>query len=124
MNGSTILADDGVSTVGLEWQIVGIGNFDGSGFSDIVWENADNGNFAIWTMRGDSAVSQQYPSPGDQWSITGVADLDHTGLADLLWRNVDTGDVQAWFSVSPLNFFSQFIRNAISGKSFDPMRVR
>jgi hypothetical protein len=40
--------------------------------------------------------------------MTGVADLDHTGLADLLWRN----DVQAWFSVSPLNFFSRFIGNA------------
>jgi hypothetical protein len=90
MNGSTILANDGVATVGLDWQIVGIGDFDGSGFSDIVWENANNGSFAIWTMRGDSAVSHQYPSPGYQWSITGIADLDHTGLADLLWRNVVT----------------------------------
>jgi hypothetical protein len=54
-------------------------------------------------MRGDSAVSHQFPSPGYQWSITGGADLDNTGLADLLWRNVVTGDVQVWSSVSPFN---------------------
>ena len=112
MNGSTILANDGVATVGLDWQIVGIGDFDGSGFSDIVWENANDGSFAIWTMRGDSAVSHQYSSPGLQWSITGVADLNHTGLADLLWRNVVTGDVQVWLSVSPFNFASEFIGTA------------
>src|SRR5271165_3913602 len=77
MNGSTILSNDGVATVGLDWQIVGIADFDGSGFSDILWENANNGSFAIWTMREDSAVSHQYSSPGFQWSITGVGDLDN-----------------------------------------------
>jgi hypothetical protein len=112
MNGSTILSDDTVTTVGLNWIVVGIGDFDGTGFSDILWENATDGSFAIWTMRGDSVVSHQYPSPGDQWSITGVADIDHNGLADLLWRNTLTGEIRVWFSVSPLNFSSQSLGNA------------
>jgi hypothetical protein len=59
--GSTILADDGVSTVGLDWKIVGIGDFDGGGFSDIVWENANNGNFAIWKMRGTVPFRNNIP---------------------------------------------------------------
>jgi len=109
MNGSTILANDGVAAVGLDWLIVGIGDFDGTGFSDILWENVNDGSFAIWAVRGDSAVSHQYSSPGLQWSITGVADLDHNGLADILWRNVATGEVRVWRSVSPFNFFSEFI---------------
>jgi kumamolisin len=109
MNGSSILANDGVATVGLDWRIAGIGDFDGDGFSDILWENGNDGSFAIWTMRGDSVVSHQYPSPGLQWSITGVADLDHSGLADILWRNVVTGEVRVWRSVSPLNFSSESI---------------
>jgi len=112
MNGSTILSNDGVATVGLDWNVVGTGDFDGNGFSDILWENANDGSFAIWTMRGDSAVSRQYPSPGYQWSIAGVADLDHTGLADILWRNVVTGEVRVWSSVSPYNFASEFIGTA------------
>jgi kumamolisin len=109
MNGSSILANDEVATVGLDWRIAGIGDFDGDGFSDILWENGNDGSFAIWTMRGDSAVSHQYPSPGLQWSITGIADLDHSGLADILWRNVVTGEIRVWRSVSPLSFSSELI---------------
>jgi hypothetical protein len=107
MNGPSILSNDGIATVGLDWQIVGIGDFDGDGFSDILWENTVNGSFAIWTMRGNSFVSHQFPSPGAQWSITGVADIDHNGLADILWRNVVTGEIRVWFSVSPFNFVSE-----------------
>lgn len=36
MNGLTVVANDAVATVGLDWQFIGIGDFDGSGFSDIV----------------------------------------------------------------------------------------
>ena len=112
MNGSTILSNNSVATVDPNWTPVGIGDFDGNGFSDILWENVNDGGFAIWTMRGDNAVSHQFPSQGNQWSITGVADLDHNQLADLIWRNVVTGEVRVWFSVSPLNFSSQFLGNA------------
>jgi hypothetical protein len=112
MKGSTILSNNSVATVDPNWTPVGIGDFDGNGFSDILWENVNDGGFAIWTMRGANAVSHQYPSPGNQWSIAGVADLDHNQLADLIWRNVVTGEVRVWFSVSPLNFSSQFLGNA------------
>ena len=109
MNGSTLLSNNYVATVGLDWKIAGIGDFNGDGISDILWENTVNGSFAIWTMHGDSAVSYQYASPGYQWSITGVADLDHSGLADILWRNVVTGEVRVWRSLSPLSFSSESI---------------
>jgi hypothetical protein len=112
MNGSSILSNDSVATVGLNWNIVATADFDGSGFSDILWENTVDGSFAIWTMRGDSFVSRQFPSPGPQWSITGVADIDHNGLADILWRNVVTGEVRVWFSVGPFNFASESLGTA------------
>jgi hypothetical protein len=110
MNGSTILSDDYVVTVGLDWKIAGIGDFNGGGISDILWENTVNGSVAIWIMRGDNLVYEyQQPSPGLQWYITGVVDLDHNGLADILWRNVVTGEVRVWRSLSPLNFSSEYI---------------
>ena len=36
MNGSSVLSNDSVATVGLNWNIVATGDFDGSGFSDIL----------------------------------------------------------------------------------------
>jgi kumamolisin len=113
MSGSTVLSDDHVATVGLDWKIAGVGDFNGNGISDILWENTMNGSIAIWIMRGDSIVYEwQRSSPGFQWSITGIADLDHNGLADILWRNVVTGDLYVWRSVSPLIFSSQPINTA------------
>ncbi len=112
MNGATILSNDFVANIGLEWKIVGIGDFNGDGISDILWQNTINGSFVIWIMHGDSFSSYQYPSPGAQWSITGVADLNNNGLADILWRNVETGAVQVWWSVSPLNFSSEYLSTA------------
>jgi len=112
MNGATIVSDDHVANIGLDWKIAGIGDFNGDGISDILWENTVNGSFVIWLMRGDSVSSYQYSSPGYQWSITGVADLDDNGMADILWRNVVTGAVQVWWSRSPLNFSSEYIGTA------------
>jgi kumamolisin len=109
MNGSAVLSNDHVATIGLEWKIAGIGDFNGDGMSDILWENTVDGSFVIWIMRGDNVSSYQYSSPGNEWSITGIADLDHNGMADILWRNVVTGAVQVWWSRSPLNFSSEFL---------------
>jgi hypothetical protein len=109
MNGSTILSNDHVDTVSLDWKIVAIADFNGDGISDILWVNTVDGSFAIWLMRGDTPASYQFPSPGPEWSITGVADLNHTGMAGILWRNVATGEVRVWRSVTPLNFSSEFI---------------
>ncbi len=113
MNGATILSDDHVANVGLDWKIAGIGDFNGDGISDILWENTVSGSIAIWIMKGDTLVYEyQQPSPGFQWSITGVADLDHNGLADIVWRDVLTGAVQIWWSRGPLNFSSEYINVA------------
>ena len=109
MNGSTILSNDHVDTVSLDWKIVAIADFNGDGVSDILWVNTVDGSFAVWLMRGDTPASYQFPSPGPEWSITGVADLNHTGMAGILWRNVVTGEVRVWRSVTPLNFSSEFI---------------
>jgi len=109
MDGATIVANDYVDTVSLDWKIVAVADFNGDGFGDILWINTVDGSFAIWLLRGDAHVSYQFPSPGLEWSVTGVADLDHTGMADILWRNLVTGEVRVWRSVTPLNFSSLFI---------------
>jgi len=51
MNGFQILGEMDISNVPPSWSIVGTGDFNGDGYSDILWRNTD-GDVAIWLMNG------------------------------------------------------------------------
>ena len=93
-----VMCKDRIGNVGLDWTIGGIGDFTGSGFSDILWENTVDGRSVIWVTHGESHVEYAFPSQGNHWSITGIVDLDHNGRASILWRNIVSGDLIAWRS--------------------------
>ena len=60
MNGTTILnqANPFVANVpGGIWSIVGTGDFNGDGKSDILWRDT-SGNVAIWEMNGTAIFNQ------------------------------------------------------------------
>jgi hypothetical protein len=86
------------------WKVAGIGDFNGDGISDILWQNTVDGSFVMWLMHGNSHTDIQYPSQGNAWSITGVADLDHTSLADILWQNEVTGECSSGKALVPSIF--------------------
>jgi hypothetical protein len=45
--------------------VIGTGDFNGDGKSDILWQNTNDGTPAIWEMNGTSIVSAvAIPSPG------------------------------------------------------------
>ncbi|HEY3621963.1 MAG TPA: hypothetical protein VGL12_06130, partial [Roseiarcus sp.] len=57
---------------GPSWHAIGTGDFNGDGFSDIEWQNA-NGQAAVWDMNGNTrtgggAIS---PTPGSSWRAVG-----------------------------------------------------
>jgi hypothetical protein len=69
------------------WQIAGVGDFDGNGKDDILWYSG--GALAIWD-NGDVGGSHD-PANGvvvpTNWHIAGTGDFDGNGKDDILWSD-------------------------------------
>jgi hypothetical protein len=100
MDGTHIKTADfirnGSTAVGVpapDWKIVGVGDFDGDGNNDLLWETG-GGQLAVWEMNGTHIKSADYikngPTPtgipGSDWHVADVGDFDGDGKADILWR--------------------------------------
>jgi phospholipase/lecithinase/hemolysin len=92
MNGTAILnqATSFVANVpGGNWSIVGTGDFNGDGMSDILWHDS-SGNVAIWEMNGTAILNQATSFVANvpaNWSIVGTGDFNGDGMSDILWRD-------------------------------------
>ncbi|KJU86220.1 secreted protein containing DUF1566 [Candidatus Magnetobacterium bavaricum] len=81
-----------------EWNLLGTGDFLGSGKKQIMWQNTSTGLVAIWTMNGTSitstaVVSSSMPST---WQFKGIADFNGNGTDDVLWQNPSSGQIVMW----------------------------
>lgn len=90
------------------WQIQGVGDFDGNGESDILWRctpqspgtacgNVAAGTVAIWQFSNGNYGSTTWPGAVDSsWQIRGIGDFDGNHKSDILWRNSD-GSNSIWY---------------------------
>ena len=78
------------------WKIVGTGDFNGDGTSDLVWQEQTQGWLAVWLMDGatllpNGSVSLSPNQVSDtNWKIVGVGDYNRDGKPDLVWRDTTT----------------------------------
>src|SRR5205809_2794953 len=96
MNGTTIVTEGYLRTVAdLNWNVAGIGDFDGGGKDDILWRNSAAGENYIYPMNGLSIKPAEgyLRTVADQnWQVVGTGDFGGDGKADILWRNSATGE--------------------------------
>jgi hypothetical protein len=80
------------------WQIVGSGDYNGDGRSDILLHNATENKFDLWTMKGGSTYeSEILPDDfGNTAEVIASGDFDGDGMSDILWRDLDSGEVDIW----------------------------
>ena len=80
------------------WEIVGVGDFDGDGKSDVILRNKATGQDIGWLMNGLTVSSSAFmPTIADtNWEIKGVGDFDGDGKADVVLRNKSTGQDIGW----------------------------
>jgi hypothetical protein len=65
--------------------MVGVGDFDGDGRSDLFWRNDSTGANTIWRS-GNNATQTAVAGVANQaWQVVGIGDFDGDGRADLVW---------------------------------------
>jgi len=81
------------------WKVVGVGDFNGDGKSDLVFQNQTSNQLALWFMNGSSyqggLILPSKPSAG--WTVVGVGEFNGDGFADLVFQNQTTGQIARWY---------------------------
>jgi hypothetical protein len=98
LGGYTPNAANALTSVATDWQVAGLGDFNGDGRDDILWRN-DDGRISDWlgTLTGgfvdNAAVA--YDAVATSWHVADVGDFNGDGRDDILWRN-DSGSLTDW----------------------------
>jgi hypothetical protein len=86
MNGSQVIGTNLLSipmVADLNWKVMGVGDMDGDGRADLLWQNLATGDVAEWTLMGYTVQSTKFIYYAD--GVTPVT------LDTLVWRMVGPG---------------------------------
>lgn len=77
---------------------VGIGDFDGDGYNDLVFRFKDQRGIQVRLMQADDDIESGNPGSvtSRRVELIAVTDLDGNGTSDLIWRHCYSKDISAW----------------------------
>ena len=94
MNGS-VPSYAGSMSVPAQYHVAGMGDFDGDGRGDILWE--DGATIWLWRNEGNGFSVQFVANhPGNGWEIAGLGDLNGDNKVDIVWNNRTLQQADWW----------------------------
>jgi len=87
-----------MGTVGLDWQIVGSGNFSSNpGESDLMMRNTKTGAFEVYDIANNQITAAfSLGAVGLDWQVAGFAPISGAGASDMVLRNTKTGAFEVY----------------------------
>ena len=78
------------------FEIIGVGDFNGDGFSDLAYSDATDVNLYLNNGAGTGfrGIRLAYKPTG--WTLLGIADANGDTVSDFFWRNNTSGVMTIW----------------------------
>jgi alpha-tubulin suppressor-like RCC1 family protein len=97
LNNIPFLFESYAGTVDPGYDIVGTGDYNGDGKSDILWRHLTNGELWVWLMNGTTTLSSTFVTTVDPgYAVVASGDVNGDGKADIVWRHKTKGEVWVW----------------------------
>jgi hypothetical protein len=98
--------DNVVGTAPSPWDILDVGDFNGDGRDDLLWQIYKSGLTSVWLGTADGGfvhdpTRQNHADPS--WFFGDVGDYNGDGRDDILWRNTQ-GHIAEWLSDPNVGF--------------------
>jgi len=85
------------------YDLVGAGDFNGDGVSDLLFRNKATGGVVYWHLKSDGAGGVKLAKSGTfekppyrDWRVVGIGDMNKDGRSDLLFHQKSTGRLAYW----------------------------
>ncbi len=98
INSNQITGAAFMGTVGLDWQIIGVGNFSSiPGETDMMMRNMNTGGLEVYDIANNQITGAAFlGTVGLDWQFAGIAPIHGPGASDLVLRNVNTGAFEVY----------------------------
>jgi hypothetical protein len=84
----------------MNWTIRGVGDINGDGRADLIWQHRTEGWLAAWFMSGSQVMSTTFLSinrvADTNWEIAGAGDTNGDGIAEIIWQHRTEGWLALW----------------------------
>ncbi len=87
-----------------DWKVIGTGDFNFDGMTDVLWNDPGKNTMAVWLMRGTHLLTPGLVIPGptgDGWRTLTPADFNLDGMADVPWSNCGKSTMATWLMAGP-----------------------